>query len=60
MSARVRSASEAIGSSEERKRREDSDEARERNEGGGEEGVSSVFEYLRGESGVSSWSLIET
>ena len=38
VSARVRSASEVIGS-EERRCRDDSDEARDRNEGGGDEGV---------------------
>ena len=46
--------------SEDRRRREEGEEARDRNEGGGEEYIGSALESLRGDSGISSWSLTDT
>lgn len=59
VSAKVRSASEAIGS-EERRCRDEGDEARDRNEGGGEEGAGSGLRVLGEFSEASSWSLADT
>ena len=59
VSAKVRSASEAIGS-EERRCLDEGDEARDRNEGGGDDGVGSGREVLGEYSKASSWSLADT
>lgn len=57
-SDRVRSASDAMGSSE-RRGLDPSDEARDRKDGGGEDGMGSWVSEVEGYTEVSSWSLSE-
>ena len=59
VSASVLSASVVIGSSDERRCRGEGDEARDRKEGGGEEGMVCESWCPSGVSGVSSWSFSE-
>ena len=59
VSASVLSASVVIGSSDDRRCRDEGDDARDRKEGGGEEGMVCESWCPSGVLGVSSWSLSE-
>lgn len=60
VSAKVLSASDVRGSSELRRCRDEGEEARDRNEGGGEDGMEWKSSLARGVEGSSSWSLFDT